>query len=125
RLRQRVQSRLHGSEPCARARAVSVRVQPMSRTQRTLGSPRRFVMVSPRFALVIALGMFALALPTVSGAEPSTAPPPGTGDEAAGRAGSWIHVDPQTGKRIPGPARAVAIPPNPAFNTSHQGLVEK
>ena len=43
----------------------------------------------------------------------------------AGRAGQRIQIDPQTGARVRPSAPTAAIPPNPAFSTSHQGLVEQ
>lgn len=77
-------------------------------------------MLSHRLLLLVAFcGVMA---PTPSIAEPDDAAAPGA---RAATAGSWAHVDPQTGQRLPGPPPGVVIPPNPAFSTSHQGLVEK
>ena len=71
-----------------------------------------------------------LARPLLGFAEPG-AEPPAHADEvvaptaaAPGQAGQWIHVDPQTGKRVPAPP-AAALAGRPEFSTSHQGLVEK
>ena len=88
-------------------------------------------MPSPHLRVVIAVGVCVLTGPVLGLAEPGSEPgtnaatsgAPGAADP--GRAGSWIHVDPRTGKRVPRPAGAAAVPPAPAFSTSHQGLVEK
>jgi hypothetical protein len=87
-------------------------------------------MPSPHFRILITTGIFVLTSPVAGRAEPASEPASGTvSSEAsiggAGGAGSWVHVDPQTGQRVPGPARAAAVPPDPAFSTSHQGLVAK
>ena len=88
-------------------------------------------MPSPRLGVVIAVGVCVLTSPIVGFAEPGPEAPAnaaasGAPDAAApARAGSWIHVDPQTGKRVPRPAGAAAVPPDPAFSTSHRGLVEE
>ena len=85
----------------------------------------------PRLPVVVALGVSVLTSPLVGLAEPG---PEGSTDAAAssapaaaapGRAGSWIQVDPQTGKRIPGRPLPAAIAADPAFSTSHSGLVEE
>ena len=56
---------------------------------------------------------------------PTSAEPTSVGASApAGNAGSWVQVDPQTGQRVPPQGRTVAIPANPAFSSSHSGLVE-
>ncbi len=58
------------------------------------------------------------ALADPSGAPSQTVP--------AARAGQWIHVDPQTGARTGAPADArAATAADPAFSTSHDGLVER
>ena len=86
-------------------------------------------MRSSRLRIVIAVGVCVLTSPVVTFAEPGSAPATKAGasaDAAApGRAGSWIHVDPQTGKRVARPAVSAAIAADPAFSTSHQGLVEQ
>lgn len=70
-------------------------------------------MPSPRLLIVIAIGACIVVDPSVVTADPAT------------QAGSRINVDPQTGMRIPGPTGAVALPPDPAFSTSHSGLSEQ
>ncbi len=74
-------------------------------------SPRLVILIAAG-ALLIARTPFALADPA---ADTSTAP----------GAGSRINVDPQTGKRIPVPSAGVLLPVDPAFSTSHSGLVEQ
>ena len=88
-------------------------------------------MPSRSLRYIVALGVCALMRPVVGFAEPGAEPaqrlaPSGATGDAAGssRAGSWIHVDPQTGKRVPGPPSAV-LAGRAEFSTSHQGLVEK
>ena len=85
-----------------------------------------------RFVAGIVLGGACILTTPIAGlAEPGADPPTnaatsGSSDLAApGRAGQWINVDPQTGKRIAGPAPAAAMALPPAFSTSHQGLVEQ
>ena len=78
---------------------------------------------------IVVAGACVLAMPVASVADPATAPPGnaanGAGqDDAAGRAGQRIHVDPHTGKRIAPPASTTVVP-DPALSTSHQGLVEE
>ena len=80
-------------------------------------------MPSLRLRVVVAVGVCVLTSPVIGFTEPGPAPATQAGPDAA--AGSWIHVDPQTGKRVPRPAGAAVVPPVPAFSTSHQGLVEK
>ena len=86
-------------------------------------------MPSPRLRVVIAVGVCVLTSPSIGRAEPGSEPAPNTASSdaptAGARPGSWVQVDPQTGKRVPLSARGVTIPPDPAFSTSHQGLVEK
>ena len=84
-----------------------------------------------RFVAGIAVGgACLLASPIVGRAEPGSEPPTnaatsGSSDLAApARAGQWIKVDPQTGARV-APSAPIAAAPNPAFSTSHQGLVEQ
>ena len=81
-------------------------------------------MPSPRISVVIALGI-CLVGPTVVLAEPGHPPEGNDAAAARARAGNWVQVDPQTGRRIPASSRAVALPPDPAFSTSHQGLVQQ
>lgn len=88
-------------------------------------------MASPRLRLVIAVGVCVLTNPIVGLAEPG--PEPATNVATSGapdaatpaRAGQWIHVDPQTGQRVPPPAGRAAVTVDPAFSTSHAGLVEQ
>jgi len=83
---------------------------------------------SPRLSVLIAIGVCVLIDPAIGLAEPSTSAVTSASPEAAaaGRAGNWVHVDPQTGRRVPPPpAGRAMVPPVPAFSTSHQGLVEK
>lgn len=55
---------------------------------------------------------------TIAFADPATAP--------VARGGQWVHVDPQTGARTAAPPAAAAVTAgDPAFSTSHQGLVEE
>ena len=84
-----------------------------------------------RLPVVVALGVSVLTSPLVGLAEPG---PEGPVDAAASgaapaaapaRAGSWIQVDPQTGTRMPGRPVNAAIAADPAFSTSHSGLVEE
>jgi hypothetical protein len=88
-------------------------------------------MPSSRLRIVIAVGVCVLTSPIVGFAEPGPEAPAnaaasGAPDAATpARAGSWIHVDPQTGKRVARPAASAAIAADPAFSTSHQGLVEQ
>ena len=88
-------------------------------------------MPSSRLRIVLAVGACVLTGPVLGFAEPGSQSGPNAATSGApdaadpGRAGSWIHVDPQTGKRVPRPAGAAAVPPDPAFSTSHRGLVEK
>ena len=67
------------------------------------------------FRPLVVLGACCLLTPHPASAEPSA---------PAGRAGSWVQVDPQTGQRVPSQGRTVAIPPSAAFSSSHSGLVE-
>ncbi len=78
-------------------------------------------MPSRRLSSLIAAGALACAVPSSVLAEPAAEPGP------ASAAGSRIHVDPQTGKRIPVPSsgEGVELPADPAFSTSHSGLVER
>lgn len=88
-------------------------------------------MLSSRLGLplIIGLGVCCLATPrTGQAAEPnefaSSITTQDVRDAGEGQAGSWVHVDPGTGQRIPPPARRAAIPPQAAFSTSHRGLAE-
>lgn len=76
-------------------------------------------MSSRRRSLLIVAGMLICAVPRLAVADPAAAPAPASG------AGSRIKIDPQTGKRIPVPSDGVALPADPAFSTSHSGLVEQ
>jgi hypothetical protein len=78
-------------------------------------------------AVVIAVSVgVCLVTPRLGQADPdSAAPTEGAAAPAPGQAGSWIHIDPQTGKRIPPPVGGVPRAADPAFSSSHQGLVEK
>lgn len=78
-------------------------------------------MPSRRLSSLIAAGALACAVPSGVLADPPAEP--GT----AAAAGSWINVDPHTGKRIPVPSTGagVQLPADPAFSTSHSGLVEQ
>jgi len=79
-------------------------------------------------------GVCFLGGPPRSGAGPSqdaasgvtaTGSPDG-GAPTAATAGQWIHVDPETGRvgaPQPGSAAGAAIAADPAFSTSHEGLV--
>ena len=96
--------------------------------KRATGFPRqicRFV------AGIVVGGVCILASPIVGCAEPGTEPPTNaaasgsSGLGAPARAGQWIKVDPQTGARVAPSAPIAAMAPNPAFSTSHQGLVEQ
>ena len=78
-----------------------------------------------RAAMAIAIATTFLAGARPAAADDANAPTSGAPNAAPGRAGQWIHVDPQTGKRVPAPAGGVAIPADPAFSTSHAGLVEQ
>ena len=88
-------------------------------------------MRSSRLRIVLAVGACVLTGPVLGFAEPGSQPGTNAATSGApdaadpGRAGSWIHVDPQTGKRVARPAASVAIAADPAFSTSHQGLVEQ
>lgn len=77
-------------------------------------------MPSCRLSSLLAAVALACAVPSSVLADPPTEP-------AAPAAGSWINVDPQTGKRIPVPSsgEGVQLPADPAFSTSHSGLVEQ
>jgi hypothetical protein len=78
-------------------------------------------MPSRRLSSLIAAGALVCTLPSGVFADPAADP------AAPGAAGSWINVDPQTGKRIPVPSSGagVQVPADPAFSTSHSGLVEQ
>ena len=76
-------------------------------------------MPSSRFVVLLAAGALLAATPRAALADPA----PDAG--AAAAAGSWINVDPATGKRIPVPSGVIALPADPAFSTSHSGLVER
>ena len=76
-------------------------------------------MPSPRRLVLVAIGASVCL-----GGAPALADPPAE-SAAAPAAGSWINVDPQTGKRIPLPDGVVQLPADPAFSTSHSGLVEQ
>jgi hypothetical protein len=83
----------------------------------------------PRLMTTMAIAAACiLAVPLLGFADPGTeAPPDDTAAHdatAPAQAGQWIHVDPQTGKRVPAPPSAV-LAGRPEFSTSHQGLVEK
>lgn len=88
-------------------------------------------MPSNDLRIAIAIGICVLTSPASSLADPGSelpakTPPNSTGASApAPRAGSWVHIDPATGKPGPRPAGVAAVPPDPAFSTSHQGLVER
>ncbi len=56
---------------------------------------------------------------------PDAATSSAPGATGPGRAGQWIHVDPQTGERVAPPTTRAAIAADPAFSTSPQGLVEQ
>jgi hypothetical protein len=78
-------------------------------------------MPSLRLMVLIAAGALSSLCPPVALADP------GADASTAPGAGSWINVDPQTGKRMPVPSTGagVAVPADPAFSTSHSGLVER
>jgi hypothetical protein len=88
-------------------------------------------MSSPRLRVVVAVGVCVLTSPIVGFAEPGSEPATNAATSSApdaaapARAGQWIHVDPQTGQRIPPPAGRAAVAVDPAFSSSHQGLVEE
>lgn len=79
-------------------------------------------MPSPLVRVVVAAGAWVLINPIAAFAEPAGR---ASAPSVAGRAGNWVQVDPQTGQRVPAPARNVALPPNPAFSSAHSGLVEE
>ena len=72
---------------------------------------------------VLVAAACTLTQPIVALAEPASVPATQEG-AAPGHAGQWIHVDPQTGKRVPAPPSA-ATAGRPEFSSSHQGLAEK
>ena len=78
-------------------------------------------MSSSRPLVLIAVVACLSAAPSVSLADPAS------DTSTASGAGSWINIDPQTGKRMPVPSTGVgvALPADPAFSTSHSGLVEQ
>ena len=78
-------------------------------------------MPSLRLVVLIAAGALSSLCHSVALADPAA------DASAAPGAGSWINVDPQTGKRMPVPSTGagVAVPADPAFSTSHSGLVER
>ena len=78
-----------------------------------------------RAAIAIAIATTFLVSARPAAADDANAPTSDAPDAAPGRAGQRIHIDPQTGKRVPAPAGSVAIPADPAFSTSHGGLVEE
>jgi hypothetical protein len=78
-----------------------------------------------RAAMLIALAAtVVLTGARPSGADDANAAPAMT-NAAPGRAASRIQIDPQTGRRVAAPTGAVALPADPAFSTSHAGLVEQ
>jgi hypothetical protein len=91
----------------------------------------------PRQALLASLvvgGVCVLGGPPFSAAEPNedaaagatATSAPESGAAKAAAAGQWIHVDPETGRvgaPPPGTAAGAAIAADPAFRTSHEGLV--
>jgi hypothetical protein len=83
----------------------------------------------PRRLTAVILGAAcALTVPVIAMAEPAIGTPSGTTSSApASRAGAgqWINVDPKTGARIAPSVPTAATAPNPAFSTSHQGLVQE
>ena len=78
-----------------------------------------------RAAMAIAIATTILAGARPAAADDANAPTSGAPDAAPGRAGQWIHVDPQTGRRVPPPAGRAAVAVDPAFSTSHAGLAEQ
>src|SRR3990172_6682741 len=88
---------------------------------------------------IVVGGACLLGSSTVGFAEPGAVPPTNAAtsgaseaatasgardDVAPARAGRWIKVDPQTGKPVaPAAPPGAAIAADPAFSTSHQGLV--
>lgn len=79
-------------------------------------------MPSRRLSSLIAAGAFVCACAPSALADPVAEP-----NTPAVAAGSRINIDPQTGKRIPVPSsgEGVQVPADPAFSTSHSGLVEQ
>ena len=81
--------------------------------------------------VVVALSVSVLTNPLVGRAEPAPEGPASAAASGASTAaapaqgGNWIQVDPQTGKRIPGRPVNAAIAADPAFSTSHSGLVQE
>ena len=71
-------------------------------------------MPSQRLVVLIAAGVLLSVFPRVAVADPAT------DASTAPGAGSWINVDPQTGKRMPVPSTGVGVtlPADPAFSTS-------
>lgn len=78
-------------------------------------------MPSRRLSSLIAAGALVCACAPSALADPVAEPNP------PAAAGSWINVDPQTGKRVPVPSsgEGVQLPADAAFSTSHSGLVER
>lgn len=78
-------------------------------------------MPSRRLSSLIAAGALVCACAPGALADPVAAP------NAPAAAGSRINVDPQTGARMPVPSsgEGVQLPADPAFSTSHSGLVEQ
>jgi ABC-type transport system substrate-binding protein len=71
-----------------------------------------------------ATALAAFAEPSAANGAPSSSGA-ATGAPAA-RAGQWVHVDPQTGARTSATQGGVnAALSDPAFSTSHDGLVEE
>jgi hypothetical protein len=76
----------------------------------------------PLSRTVAVIGFCILTRPIAGFADEPTRSAPNAG--APGRAGSWVRIDPQTGNRVPtGPRAAIAA--DPAFSTSHQGLLQQ
>jgi len=84
-------------------------------------------MPSLRTRIVVAAGICMLTSPGAGFAERDTAlPTSGAPDASApARAGSWIHIDPTTGRRVAHPTARAAIAADPAFSTSHEGLIQE
>lgn len=78
--------------------------------------------VAPLVALVATL---VLTGARPAGADDASAAAAAVTDGAPGRPASRIEIDPQTGRRVEAPSAAAALAADPAFSTSHAGLVEQ
>jgi hypothetical protein len=102
-------------------------------------SPMRHTVMRPWHGRALLAGLVIGGVCVLGGPPPSVAEPnqdtasgvtaasaPDSGAIKAATAGQWVHVDPETGQvGAPPPASALgaAIAADPAFSTSHEGLV--